>query len=473
MKTIRSIAERGHIVSPISTIEAYNDFLDRRRRIRSGAGFEPLFIPDFLKDFQKVLVDWSVRQGRAGMFQDCGLGKTVQQLVWSENVVRHTNKPVLLATPLAVGFQTVREAEKFGIDAERSRDGTISGRPCVVVTNYEQLHKFNPNDFGGFAGDESSCIKDFKSNRKAVVIEFTRQMKYRTLWTATAAPNDVWELGTSAEALGFMGFRDMITTFFKQETSKDHLGWGRTKYRFRGHAEEPFWKWVCSWSRAIRKPSDVGGDDSEFVLPELHEHEHIVDTAKARDGMLFSLPATNLQEQRQERRNSIPERCEKACELAVAHDGPSVLWCELNAEADRLVSVVPDAVQVSGSMSDDEKEDRLTAFANGEIQRLVTKPKVGCWGLNWQHCRNVISFPSHSYEQYYQKVRRCWRFGQIMPVHVHVIVNEGEVDVLKSIKRKAKQADEMFSSIVRHMNDAQALASDETFGQNEEVPSWL
>lgn len=451
----------------------YESFLARRRKLKTGSGFTPLWMPDFLFDFQKTMTEWAIVNGRSALFEDCGLGKTIQQLVWAENVVRHTNKPVLLATPLAVGAQTVAEAAKFGIDAERSRDGKFSGKPNIVVTNYEQLAKYSPNDFGGFVGDESSAIKNFASARKEVVTEFCRLLPYKLLCTATAAPNDFWELGTSSEALGHLGYRDMITTFFKQDTVKDHLGWGRTKYRFRGHAEEPFWQWVCSWSRSLRKPSDAGGCDDGFILPPLRQREIVVETKKAREGMLFAMAATNLQEQREERRNSIVERCVKAAEVIASHDGPSVMWCELNDEGNMLTEVIPNAVQIKGAMPDHKKEELLTAFTNGEIETLVTKPKIGAWGLNWQHCANVVSFPSHSFEQMYQSVRRCWRFGQKNPVDFTLIVNEGEVGVLESLKRKQAQCEQMFESIVRHMSDAQALTSDDSFSDPEEVPSWL
>ena len=451
----------------------YREFLSHKNRADDQQGFDPLWLPDSLFDFQKTLTEWAIRSGRCALFEDCGLGKTIQQLVWGENVVRHTNRPVLLVTPLAVGQQTISEAEKFGVDAERSRDGKISGQPRIVVTNYEQLPKFDSTQFSGIICDESSAIKNFKSQRKQDVTEFCRLLKYRLLCTATAAPNDYHELGTSSDALGYLGYRDMLTKFFKQDTIKDHLGWGRAKYRFRGHAEHPFWKWVCSWARSIRKPSDVGGDDSRFELPPLRQHEHVVETKKARDGMLFAMAATNLQEQREERRNSIGERCEMAAQTAAEHDGPCVLWCELNDEGDRLVRDVPDAVQVKGSMPDEKKEDILTAFTRGEVKRLVTKPKIGCWGLNWQHCNKVICFPSHSFEQHYQAVRRCWRFGQQNPVDVHMIVNEGEQGVLKNIQRKAEQTERMFESLCEHVSDSLALSRGDVFPEQEVVPSWL
>ena len=258
-----------------------------------------------------------------------------------------------------------------------------------------------------------------------------------------------------------------------QETQKHHLGWGRTKYRFRGHAEQPFWAWVCSWARSIRRPSDIGGDDSGFVLPPLVETEHVVEVDAARPGMLFSMPGMTLQDERAERRLSINERCDKANELVCQHKGPSVVWCELDAEGDRLQKTIENAVQVSGKMSEDAKEEALTAFSLGQIERLIIKPKIGAWGLNWQHCDNIISFPSHSYEQYYQSIRRCYRFGQKNPVKVHLVVGEGEVGILANLRRKAAQADRMFESIVKHMADAIHLHSEDRFFEKETIPSWL
>jgi hypothetical protein len=451
----------------------YTSFLQSKSQLSSEAGFEPLWLPDWLFDFQRSLVEWAIRKGRAAIFADCGLGKTPMQLVWAENVVRKTNKPVLLATPIAVGQQTAIEAQKFDIEVLRTRGGWFTGAPAIWITNYEQLHHYDPSQFAGMVCDESSAIKDFKSERKKVVTEFMRRLPYRLLCTATAAPNDHWELGTSSEALGEMGFRDMITTFFKQETSKDYLGWGRTKYRFRGHAEEPFWKWVCSWARSLRMPSDLGFDDDRFKLPELIESTHVVDTVKPRAGMLFTMPAKDMHEERAERRNSIGERCDLAVELALSHDGPSVLWCELNDEGDQLESRLPGSLQVKGSMSDEQKEQNLIAFSSGNLRHLIIKPKIGAWGLNWQHCNNVIVFPSHSYEQYYQLVRRCYRFGQQRPVRVSSIVCEGERGIIPNLQRKQEQCVKMFQSIVAHMRDSMHLESKDYFPEIEELPKWL
>lgn len=451
----------------------YLQFIETRARWNADGGFATKSLPDFLFPFQSHLVDWALRKGRSAIFADCGLGKTAMQLAWADQVIKRTNKPALLLTPLAVGAQTLREAAKFGIEAARSRDGKMDGTAKIWITNYQQLHKFDPHQFSAVVADESQAIKDFKSETRDVVTQFMKPIPHRLLCTATAAPNDYWELGTSSEALGYLGFRDMITTFFKQETQKDALGYGRTKYRFRGHAEHPYWSWVCSWAKCIRRPSDIGFDDQGFDLPPLHEHEHIVQAAKARKGMLFSLPARDMQEERAERRHTISERVARAVELVEAHSGPSVVWCELNPEGDALERAIPGAVQVKGSMSDDRREEILEAFGTGQIERLVTKPKIGCWGLNWQHCSNVVTFPSHSFEQYYQLVRRCWRFGQVNQVHVHLVVSEGEVGILKSIKRKSHQADVMFEELRRHMNDPQHLAKVDRFALKEEVPAWL
>jgi hypothetical protein len=452
---------------------SYETFIASKSQWNTDAGFDPSSLPEWLYDFQDSLVRWALRKGRAAIFADCGMGKTPMQLAWADEIVRRENKPVLIVTPLAVGLQTIAEAAKFGIEAKRSRNGEMPAETCIVVTNYEQLHKLDPSRFVGVVCDESSAIKDMKSARKGIVVDFMRTIKYRLLCTATAAPNDYWELGTSSEALGLLGWRDMITKFFKQETSKDHQGWGRTKYRFRGHAEQPFWSWVCSWARSLQKPSDLGFDDSRFILPPLIEREIVVKSATTRDGFLFDLPAADMREEREERRRTIRERCDKAADIANRHDGSSVLWCELNDEGDLLETLCHDAAQVKGSMSDEEKEENLTAFSEGQLRQLVIKPKIGAWGMNWQGCHNVVIFPSHSFEQFYQAVRRCYRFGQQHPVTVNMIVTEGERGIQANLQRKKMQADKMFRSIVSHMQDAMHLVTRDYFPETESVPSWL
>ena len=451
----------------------YDEFLRSLDSRGADHGFDPLFMPPSLFDFQERIVDWAVRKGRAAIFADCGLGKTIMGLTWAGNVAQKTNKPVLYMTPLAVGSQTVHEAEKFGLEATHSRDGAINGH--VVVTNYEKLHLFNADDFGGAVLDESSILKSFSGARKQEITAFMRRLPYRLLQTATAAPNDYIELGTSSEALGYLGHIDMLNKFFNNDLNNSAQGRMRgevIKWRLKGHAEIPFWRWVCSWSIAIRRPSDLGFSDERFILPPLNEVEHLVNTENLRDGMLFALPAVGLKEQREERRNTVMDRCERVADL-VKHDKPAIVWCHLNEEGDALEKLIPDAVQVSGSDSDDRKESRLEAFADGKARVLITKPKIGAWGLNFQHCAHVTLFPSHSFEQYYQAVRRCWRFGQKNPVRVDIVTTEGEQGVMRNLQRKADQADQMFSRLVAEMNNARSVDKKNTATKKQEIPAWL
>ena len=447
------------------TVTGYSAFLETKDRKGDMSGFDPVWMPDFLFDFQQDLVEWALLRGRCALFEDCGLGKTPQQLVWAENVVRHTNRPVLILTPLAVSQQTIIEAEKFGIGAHRSRTGEV--RPGINVTNYERLHYFNPADFAGVVCDESSILKSFDGATRGAVTEFMRNVPYRLLCTATAAPNDYVELGTSAEALGVMKHREMLARFFT------HDGGDTSKWRLKGYAQErPFWEWMCSWSRAIRRPSDIGFDDARFVLPELREQEHVVNASRPLDGHLFALPAVGLDEQRAERRHTLRERCEKISEL-VSHKEQALVWCHMNDEGDLLESLIPDATQVSGSDADGAKEDAFMAFVGGQIRVLVTKPKIGAWGLNFQNCAHVTFFPSHSFEQYYQGVRRCWRFGQKRPVVVDVVTTEGEREVMRNLQRKGQQADQMFVGIVQHMKSATVIPPRAPATTPERMPAWL
>lgn len=456
------------------SVSDYGEFLRQKSQGGADSGFAPVWMPDFLFDFQRELVEWAVRKGRAAIFADCGLGKTPMGLTWASNVARKTGKPVLYLTPLAVASQTVREAEKFGIEARQSKDGAHAGH--IIVANYERLHYFSSSDFGGVVCDESSVLKSFAGERRGEITAFMRQVPYRLLQTATAAPNDYIELGTSSEALGYMGHMDMLNRFFKNDLNNSAQGRLRgevIKWRLKGHAETPFWRWVCSWARAIRRPSDLGFNDDGFLLPPLHEVEHLVEANSLADGMLFALPAVGLKEQREERRRTVQERCQTVADL-VNHTGqPALVWCHLNEEGDVLQSLIPDAVQVAGSDSDDRKEDRLEAFADGRARVLITKPKIGAWGLNYQHCNHVTFFPSHSFEQYYQAVRRCWRFGQKRAVKVDIVTTEGERGVMRNLQRKSDQADAMFSRLVAEMNNALAIERANNMNTQVEVPSWL
>ncbi len=451
----------------------YHEFLDDKSQLGGEFGFQASHFPDATFDFQRSLIEWSVSKGRAAIFADCGLGKTLIELAWADNVARQTGGNVLILTCLAVAAQMVEEAEKFDIPAARSMDGSVAA--TITIANYERLHLFRPEDFAGVVCDESSILKNYTGARKTEITQFLRKRPYRLLATATAAPNDYIELGTSSEALGHLGYMDMLNRFFKNDLNNSASGRfaGEViKWRLKGHAETPFWRYVCSWARAARKPSDLGFADGDFSLPPLIEREHIVRSRILAEGQLFSLPAHGLLEQRDERKRTIQERCEMAASIANSTTEPVIVWCHLNPEGDLLEKLIPDAVQVSGGDSDERKEDRLHGFAKGKYRVLITKPKIGAWGLNYQHCNRVIYFPSHSFEQYYQSVRRCWRFGQKRQVEVDVIASEGEVGILANLQRKAEQAETMFESLVREMNSANSISRT---SKSAEIilPSWL
>lgn len=457
----------------MSTV-SYAEFLQSKAQLDDDGGFEPLVMPEHLFDYQKLLVEWSLRKGRGAIFADCGMGKTPMELAWAENVFRHTGKPVLLLTPLAVGFQIVTEAEKFGHEAALSRDGMITSP--IVVTNYEQLGRFDWRDFGGVVCDESSAIKSFDGTRRAEVTEFMRRIQYRLLGTATAAPNDYIELGTSSEALGHLGYVDMLGRFFVNDarsvSSRGRTAGGKAiDWRLKGHAEEPFWRWVASWGRAIRRPSDFGFSDANHILPELIERITLVKARQSRPDTLFDMPAVGLAEEREENRRTLTERCEAAAQrLEDAEHG--VAWCHLNDESALLAKLIDGAVEVSGSESPESKEDKLAAFSRGEIRVLVTKPSIGAWGLNWQHAHRMTYFPSHSYEQLYQATRRLWRFGQKHDVIVDIVTTEGGRNVVANLQRKAQQADRMFTSLVEHMNNAIEVDKHK-YDTEMEIPAWL
>lgn len=462
----------------------YETFLDRKTHLDGEFGFDARDLPNALFDFQRALVEWACRRGRAAIFADCGLGKTLMELAWAEQVARFGSvgaraRRVLLLTPLAVAEQTIREAERFGIQAEHSRDGMLGNHP-VVVANYERLHLFRAEDFAGCVCDESSILKSFNGARRNEITAFMRKLPYRLLATATAAPNDWIELGTSSEALGELGHMDMLNRFFKNDNNTSDLsrkwrtqGGSGGNWRLKGHAEQPFWQWVASWARAVRRPSDLGFDDGRFVLPDLVETEHVEAAREKAPGMLFNLPAVGLKEEREEKRRTIRQRCERAATF-VSGNRPAICWCHLNDEGDVLSEILGgDAVQVSGADSDDEKERKFLDFSEGRTRVLVVKPRIGAWGLNWQHCALMTYFPSHSYEQYYQAVRRCWRFGQTEPVHVRIVATEGDRAIKENLQRKAKAADDMFSSLVAHMRNALGVGRTRYGKMQAEVPKWL
>lgn len=451
--------------------DEYVNFVRDKSQVGGQFGFEPSFIHPKLYDFQSHLVDFACRQGRGAIFADCGLGKTPMQLTWAHNVTRRENKPVLIIAPLMVSLQTVEEAEKFDYRAERSLDGKFKPGAEIVTTNYERLSRFDPDDFAGVVCDESSIMKNFDGARKSEITEFMKRVRYRLLCSATPSPNDYIELGTSSEALGYLGYMDMLGMFFKNDEDSLHPMSMGSHWRFKTHAQRDFWRWVCSWARAARKPSDLGYDDGAFTLPELIEREHVVESA-VRCGDLFALPATNLQEEREERRSTIRQRCEAVARLLDGADC-AVSWADLNAEADTLIEMMPGAMQVKGGDPDEKKEEIFTAFRHGQLKRLVTKKKIAAYGINWQHCNRMTDFADHSFEGYYQAVRRFWRFGQTRPVTVDTITTEGLIGVTKNRRRKSLAAEEMFRIMVEQMNDALGVNRFKEHHAPVEIPAWL
>lgn len=432
----------------------YNEFLEAKKHSSINYGIDYDFMPDKMFDFQKYVAEYAIKKGRCAVFLDTGLGKTIIELTVAKNYIHKTNKPVLIITPLAVAFQFIREAEKFGIDdVMYSKDGRYKTK--IVICNYERLDKFNHNDFDCVILDESSILKNFDGAIRNQVTTFLKKVKYRYLFTATPSPNDFIELGTSSEALGYMGYTDMLTKFFtnNEDTIKpQNIG---TQWRLKGHAKDDFFKWVSSWSVSMRKPSDLGYSDDLFVLPKLNINYHPVKNEKNMviNGqiMLFNNIARRLTEVREEQRCTIENRCEKAVYLANEHD-ISVYWCNLNDEGDLLEQMDTGAIQIKGSMNLDKKEDILIAFYNQEIKKIITKPKMTAFGLNWQHCNHTVYFPTFSYEQYYQAIRRFWRFGQKKEVNVDMVYSDGQKRVLDSLLAKTEKANELFSKLNSSIN---------------------
>lgn len=429
------------------SVMGYAEFLASKRIVDAPTGVsENVDISPMLFDFQRDIVKWAIRRGRAAVFADCGMGKTPIQLEWA----RHVPGRVIIAAPLAVSTQTVREASKFGIDGvSYLREDDPSVR--IVVTNYEMLDKFSPRDFSGIVLDESSILKSYTGKFRTQIIEEWGALPYRLAATATPAPNDFMELGNHAEFLGVTTRSEMLSQFFV------HDGGETQKWRLKGHAESEFWRWLCSWAVMIRKPSDLGYDDGEFTLPPLHIHQVAVDCSSSAAGLLFPVQANTMQERRDARRASIAERVEAVAGLVNASGDPWIVWCDLNDESAELCAAIPGAAEIRGSDSREDKEDRLALFGSGSLRVLVTKPSIAGWGLNWQHCANVaFTGLSDSYEQFYQAVRRCWRYGQGREVNCYVVTSTLEGAVVSNIKRKEADAERMALMMVEHMGDISA-----------------
>jgi hypothetical protein len=433
----------------------YLNFINNKKHLLGDFGFTPNYFPDMAFDFQKYIIEKAVKKGRMAVFADTGLGKTLIQLSIAKNIVNHTNKKVLILTPLAVAFQFILEAEKLGIDdIEYSKDGKHTKK--IVICNYERLHYFNSHDFEGVILDESSILKNFDGKIKNQVNAFVKKIPFRYLSTATPSPNDFIELGTSSEALGYMGYMDMLGKFFKNnqnsvDSNNRNIG---EKFYLKPHAEKDFFAWVNQWAIMVKMPSDLGFSNDRYNLPELIVNKHIVKNQSLIniDGQvqMFTPIAKSMTEVRHEQKQTEEKRCEKAFELA--NGKLSVYWCNTNNESAILKATDKEAVEIIGSQSIEKKEEILLAFANGEIKRLITKAKMTGMGLNWQHCNHSVFFPTWSYEQYYQAIRRFWRFGQTKDVTIDMVISDGQTRVIEALQQKTEKAIQLHKSLTENVN---------------------
>lgn len=457
-------------------METYEEFLKAKSIIDRPAGIEKdCELNPRLIDFQTACTRFSLRRGRSLLAEECGLGKTFQQLEWARVVYEHTNKSVLIVAPLSVAQQTVSEGAKFGINVEyvRSKDEMWPG---ISITNYEMLHHFDPSEFSGVVLDESSILKNFTGKIRNQVIDMFKETPFKLSCTATPAPNDYMELGNQAEFLGVMTRAEMLATFFV------HDGGDTQAWRLKGHAQDIFWRWLASWAVMIKTPADIGFDGSAFVLPKLNTHKHVLRATSEQTGTLFPTQAKTLIEQRRLKKATILQRCEAAAEVVNKTDCPFIIWGELNAETALLEKLIHEAVQVSGSDDFDVKVERLNGFQTRKFDRLVSKCSIAGYGSNWQHCSNMAFVNlTHSWEDQYQAIRRCYRFGQKNDVNVHIFMMDAETAILDNIQRKNHEAEEMSARMREHMADMMKAELGMTRRNNipyvaenkMEVPSWL
>ena len=430
-------------------MRTYEEFLKDKAIVDLATGLDVVpTLNEKLFPFQRDIVGWALRRGRAAIFADCGMGKTAMQLEWA----KHIPGNVLILAPLAVAAQTVREGEKFGIQCRYARHQS-EAQEGITIANYEMLEHFEPGYFTGVVLDESSILKAYDGKTRTAIIDAFARTPFKLACTATPAPNDYMELGNHSEFIGAMTRSEMLSMFFV------HDGGDTSQWRLKGHAQSEFWTWLCSWAMMMRKPSDLGYSDEGFTLPELIIHQITVKVDRPTDGFLFPLEASTLQDRLAARRDTIEDRVADCAKVVNGTDSPFLIWCNLNSESASLAKSIPDAVEVSGSDSNDAKSERMTGFTDGKIRVLVTKPSIAGFGMNWQHCNNMAFVGlSDSYEQFYQAVRRCWRFGQTKPVNVYVITAETEGAVVQNIKRKEADAMKMADEMVSHMQELNAAA---------------
>ena len=454
---------------------SYQEFLESKKHLSGNFGFKANYIPKSAFDFQDHVIEKSIEKGRIANFLDTGLGKTLIQLSIAQNIVNHTNGNVLILTPLAVGFQFLKEAIDRDItdDICQTKSGEFDKK--IVVCNYERLHYMDPNDFEGVILDESSILKNFDGKIKDQVTAFIKKVKYRFLATATPSPNDFIELGTSSEVLGYMGYMDMLTKFFRSNTNNidsnnRNIG---NKYYLKPHAEKSFFEWVNTWSIMCKMPSDLGYSNKGYELPRLDVIRHTVKNQSLIDVdgqiQMFTPIAKTMSEVRHEQKQTERERCEKAVQLAI--DKTSVYWCNTNNESDLLAQMDPKATEIRGSFTIDKKEGILLDFAQGNIERIITKAKMTGMGLNWQHCGHTVFFPTWSYEQYYQAIRRFWRFGRTEPVTADIVISDGQQRVIQALEEKTQKAIELYQNLVANVN-GDFTEKKKEFNKKIILPKW-
>lgn len=443
------------------SIQDYRAFIASKAGTARPKGMAPKPMADAMKHHQRVSVDFALSRGAAALFLDTGLGKSLCELEWSRQVSEETGKPVLILTPLAVAGQMVREGQKFGIDARQIRDQSEVGTG-IMVANYERLPHLDPSSFGGVVLDESSILKSFAGKTRGVLLDAFSGTRFRLAATATPSPNDHMELGNHAEFLGVMRQQEMLSKWFINDTSTASQEW-----RMKGHAVEDFWSWVASWSRCATLPSDLGGDDTGYILPAVDEHIHTV-AADRSDGrsadvygqsLFFRIPEMSATSFHQEKRLTMRDRCDRASVLANAHSNPVTVWCETNDESAMLTAMIDGAVEVRGDQTPEEKERHLLGFSAGDFRVIVTKPKLAGFGVNWQHCAHaVFASISFSYEQHYQAVRRSHRFGQTQRVVNDIVIADTEAVILRVLHGKAEKHQEMKHRMADAMRRAQSTA---------------
>jgi hypothetical protein len=433
----------------------YTEFLKSKiqANVQSGFDIETEQLNPALFDFQKHCVRKALSSGRFALFEDCGLGKTVQQLEWCSQIAKRENAPVLILAPLAVTGQTLEEAARFGYDAERLNTDSMQLHPKTYITNYEKLDSTDAGLFAGIALDESSILKNFEGKMRNLIIDRFRGTRYKSCWTATPSPNDPMELGNHAEFLGVMGRNEMLSMYFV------HDGGDTSKWRLKGHAEDRFWQWVSSWAIMINRPSDIEFSDDGYILPELNMIRHFIETERRNNGMLFNDVAVNATNFNRELRLTADERMRCAAETANSSGDNFIIWIKQDAEGDHLRRLIPGAVEVRGSDRPDIKESRLLGFARNEFRVLITKPRIAQYGLNYQNCHNqIFASLDFSFESLYQALRRSLRFGQKRAVNIHIIITDTMQNVIRSIQTKREHHARMQQAMVSAMKHIQNSA---------------